>query len=130
MQPDYRGVYTRTADETLHMERSPFVQGFLAGLKGALIGAVGGGVVNAVRGANPLLGAAVGGAGVGLLAGVTKGISQDIDNTNEEAALRYHLERIREREPMIYMPPPRVFGPLFHRLHLRSHGVGLPPGER
>lgn len=121
MHPDQRNLYTVGADETLHWEKSPFIQGFLAGVKGAIAGAGAGSLVNAVRGANPITGALIGGAGVGLLSGVAKALSQDVDNTNQEAALRYHLLRLGQREPMIYMPPPRVFGPLFNRLHHAAH---------
>lgn len=129
MQSENKSTYVRGAEETLHWEKSPFIQGFIAGVKGALIGAGAGSLVNLARGANPAAGALVGGVGVGLLSGLSKSVAQDVDNTNQEAALRYHLMRLRDREPMFYMPPPRIFGPLFHKLHRDAHAPKVIIGE-
>ena len=102
-------------------QKSPFIQGFLAAIKGSLLGAGAGTLVNAVRGKNPVSGAIIGGLGAGIISGLARAASQEVDNRNEEAALRYHLLRIGDREPTIYMPPPKVMGPLFRKLHMMAH---------
>lgn len=115
-------MYDRAAYDVVTTEKSPFIQGLIAGTKGALLGGLAGGAVNAMRSKSPLLGALVGGLGVGTLVGVTRATAQEIDNSNREAALRYHLKRLSDREPTIFLPPPQTFGPLLRKL--LSNGPG------
>lgn len=116
-----QGLIVRGIEDTERWKRSPFVQGFLAAAKGGLVGAGAGTLINAVRGASPVAGALVGGLGVGLLSGAAKAISQDIENVDQESAMRYYLMRLKEREPMVYMPPPSDFGHVFTRFHDWAH---------
>ena len=120
--PENRGLLPEAVGETFHLEKSPFVQGFLTGLKGALFGAPVGALVQHVRGQNPLLGALIGGLGAGLAAGATKYVSQDLENVSQEEALRYYAQRLKAREPMLFMPPPPRFGQIFRRFHNQEHG--------
>jgi hypothetical protein len=108
-------------DSVVQVQRSPFIQGFIAGLKGALLGAGGGSLVNALRGADPLKGALIGGLGTGIVAGLSKGVSQHMDNLNEESIQKYYAMRIKEREPAVYLPPPASFSQIFNRYHEMAH---------
>jgi len=120
---DYdRGIVPSSIGETKYLEKSPFIQGFLAGLKGALIGAPTGAAIQAMRGKNPLLGAVIGGLGAGFASGLAKATAQKLENVSEEEALRYHVEQMKAREPFVFMPPPASFGRLFTRMHSGEHG--------
>ena len=118
---DNRGLLDDGLSGIQTWQKSPFIQGLLSGVKGAIFGAGAGSAVNALRGKSVGAGALVGGIGAGLISGLIRAASQEIENTNQEAAMQYHLNRIGDREPMFFMPPPRVIGPLLHRLHQRAH---------
>lgn len=118
---DDRPYLSSSLEDTEHFQKSPAIQGFIAGLKGAMLGAAGGGAVGALRGSGAAKGALIGGLGVGLLSALTRAAAQKVENINEESALRYHVLRLADREPLIYMPPPKVFGQLFHKLHAQEH---------
>jgi hypothetical protein len=117
-----RGYLPEAVGATKYMEKSPFVQGFLAGLKGMLLGAPAGAAVQAIRGGSPLTGAIIGGLGAGLLSGIGKSLEQKMENINVEEGMRYHIEQLKSREPLVFMPPPSIFGPVFRRFHAREHG--------
>lgn len=121
MQPDDRSLVAKGLYDAAAWQKSPFIQGFLAGLKGFIVGAGAGSLTNSMRGKNPVTGALIGGAGVGLLSALAKSTAQEIENSNQDQAMRYHLRRIAEEEPTFFMPPPKVFGPLFERFHAESH---------
>jgi hypothetical protein len=118
-----RGLVPKTVGETKYLEKSPFVQGFIAGVKGALLGGAGGAAVQVFRGKSPLLGALIGGLGAGIASGLSKGVSQDVENISTEEAMRYHMERMKSREPFIFMPPPPTLAQVFSRYHQRAHGI-------
>ena len=120
---DERGLVAESFGETKHLEKSPFVQGFLAAVKGALLAAPAGAAVAALKGKNPILGALIGGLGVGALSGIAKATTQKVDNISAEEAMRYHIAQMKSREPMIFMPPPSVFGKIFTHYHGREHGM-------
>ena len=121
MDNDNRGYLTRGLDDAAYAQKSPMMQGIASAAKGLLLGAGAGSLINAARGASASHGALIGGLGVALLSGLATAAKQEVENTNTEAAMRYHLTRIGDREPMIFMPPPKVFGPLFSRLHAMAH---------
>jgi len=123
-----RGVVPTLVGDTIGIEKSPFVQGFLAGVRGLLIGAPAGAAVQAIRGKNPIMGAIIGGLGAGLLGGITKGLAQKVDNVDVEENLRYHALRMKAREPLLFMPPPSVFSNVFSRMHMREH-AGYPHAD-
>jgi hypothetical protein len=119
---DYnRGLVSSSIGETKYLEKSPFIQGFLAGLKGALIGAPTGAAVQVLRGKSPLLGAVIGGLGAGLVSGLARASAQKLENISSEESLRYHVEQMKAREPFVFMPPPASFGRLFTRMHSGEH---------
>lgn len=120
---DERSPVTQGIEETVHWQKSPFIQGFLTGVKGALLGAGAGSAVQAVRGKSIGAGALIGGLGTGVLAGIAKAIGQDLENVNREAAIRYHAHRIMDREPLFFMPPPTYMGRIFSRFHEAAHGI-------
>lgn len=119
---EHKTPLTSAIEEGEAWQRSPFVQGLLAGAKGALIGGPTAAVIQLARGKSPILGAVLGAAATGLAAGLGKAVQQDIENQEQEAILRYHSERIKSREPMFFLPPPQRFGTLFSRLHAKEHG--------
>jgi hypothetical protein len=107
--------------ETKYLESSPFIQGFLAGVKGALLGAPMGGFVQALRGKDPIIGAIVGGLGAGLVSGGVKALSQSVNNSEFEENLRYHVGNMKDREPFTFLPPPQHMQGLFSRFHNLAH---------
>lgn len=121
--PD-KSLLTSTIEEGEAWQRSPFVQGLLAGAKGVLIGGPTAAAIQLARGKSPIMGALVGAAATGLVAGLGKAVQQDVENQEQEAILRYHAERIKSREPLFFLPPPQRFGALFSRLHSKEHGWG------
>jgi len=118
---EQRGLVPGLMGEAVAFEKSPFIQGFLAGVKGALLGAPAGAAVQLARGKSPLLGAIIGGLGTGLISGVAKTLAQKVENVDVEEAMRYHAMQLKAREPMIFMPPPATFGRIFSRMHQREH---------
>ena len=116
-----RGLIPESVGEAVHLNRSPFVQGFMAGLRGLLVGAPAGAITQIVQGKNPLVGAVVGGVGAGLAAGFTKGLTQKMENVDIEENMRYHALQMKAREPLIFMPPPSVFARVFNQAHRREH---------
>lgn len=112
---------TTTIRETKILESSPFVRGFLAGMKGAILGAPMGGFVQALRGKDPIMGAIVGGLGAALAAGGAKALTQSVENTEFEENMRYHVENMKDREPFLFMPPAQQMGGLFTRFHNLAH---------
>ena len=123
MSEDNRPFISSSMEDTAHWQKNPVIRGFMAGLSGAILGAGGGGLVNALRGASAGKGALIGGLGVGLLAGLSRAAVQKTENLAQEANLRYHVLRLSDREPLVYMPPPKVFGSLFRGLHRTEHLV-------
>lgn len=119
MDEQNRGFVPTSVGETVHLEKSPFIQGFLAGIKGALVGAPTGAVVQALRGRSPLLGAIIGGLGAGILSGAAKASVQKIENVSTEEAMRYHIEQMKSREPFVFMPPPPTLARVFTRMRER-----------
>lgn len=124
MATDFTTPTGRLINSDEAFNKSPFIQGLLAGLKGALVAGPAAAGVQALRGKNPILGGALGAIAAGVLAGAGKAMVQDIKNQTTEATLRYHAERLKEREPFIFMPPDHEFGPLFSQLHTREHQRG------
>lgn len=120
-----RGLVPGVVGETIGIEKSPFVRGFIAGVKGLLLGAPTGAAVQAMRGKDPLLGAIIGGLSAGLVSGVSRGLAQKVENVDVEENMRYHALQMKAREPLIFMPPPSVMSNLFSRMHKREH-EGLP----
>ena len=112
---DRRSLIGTGLDESAYIARSPVAEGFIAGLKAALMAAPIGAGVQAMRGKNPLVGALIGAAGAGLAVGLSKGSTKKLENLNTEADLRYHAEKIKEREPMFFMPPRQQLGRYFSR---------------
>lgn len=115
MPLDNRSLVGETIDKAVEFERSPMAEGFMAGLKAALIGAPIGAGVNALRGGGAGTGAIVGALIPGLIAGLARASTQKLENLNAEAALRYHTENIKAREPMFFMPPRQTLGRYFSR---------------
>lgn len=122
-----RGYIPELEGSAKYVENSPFIQGFLAGLKGLLLGAPAGAAVQAFRGGSPILGAAVGGIGAGLAMGLSKGTDQKLHNINVEEGMRYHLEQIKNREPLVFLPPPATLAQLFRRFHRSEHAPDKRP---
>ncbi len=121
---DERNLYDKAVYDITLAEKSPFIQGLISGTKGLLIGGLAGGAVNAFRAKSPLTGALIGGLGTGVLMGLARAASQETENANRDAALRYHLMRISDKEPTIFLPPPQTFGPLLHRLLKQERAAG------
>lgn len=105
---EHRGPLIRGIEEARHWEKSPLIQGLYAGAKGALVGAPLVGFIQALRGKSPMLGAITGAIGLGALTGVAKAVAQDVENVTEEAGMRYHMDRLRGREPAFFSPPPNI----------------------
>ena len=101
-----RGVVPEALGETSAWTKSPFIQGFLAGMKGFMVGAPTGALVQALRGKSPLVGGIVGGLGAGLVTGIAKATHQKLENVSAEEDFRYHINQIKGREPFVFMPPP------------------------
>jgi len=112
---DDRSLIGEAIEKTVQVERSPMVEGFVAGLKAALMGVPIGAGIQALRGKDPVTGAIVGGVVPGLLAGLTRASEQKLKNLNTEAIIRYHTQNIKEREPMFFMPPRQFLGRYFSR---------------
>ena len=110
-----RSLIGETIDVAAQAEKSPLVEGFVAGLKAALLGAPIGAGVQALRDKSPMTGAVIGAVIPGLLAGLARAGEQKIENLGTEAALRYHAENIKEREPYFFMPPRHELGRYFSR---------------
>ena len=102
---DDRGLVPSSLGETTHWEKSPFIQGFIAGFKGALMGAPAGAAVQAIRGKDPIIGALIGGLGVGVLSGVARASAKKLESVSAEEAMRYHILQMKGREPFVFMPP-------------------------
>ena len=113
--PDNRSLVGTGIDEATYLQKSPAAEGFMAGLKAALMAAPIGAGVQALRGKDPLIGAIIGAAGAGLVAGLARSSSRKLENLDTEAALRYHAQNIKEREPMFFMPPRQQLGRYFSR---------------
>lgn len=105
----------KAMDEAAAFERSPAMAGLMAGLKAALVGAPIGAGVQAMRGQSAAGGAALGALIPGLLAGLGAASAQKLENLNTEAAMRYHAQNIKDREPMFFMPPRHAMGKYFSR---------------
>lgn len=117
-----RGPVVQSIAETEYWSKSPFVQGFLAGVKGALVGAPAGALMQYARGKNPLVGALIGGLSAGAALGGMKALTQDVENVADEERLRYHALRLKGREPLLFMPPPHYLGHIFTKMHAKEHG--------
>ena len=104
-----RGLIPETLGDKSTFEKSPFIQGFLAGIRGVIVGAPVGAIAQAARGRNPLVGAIVGGLGAGVATGLARGVAQKLENIESEENFRYHLNQIKSREPFVFMPPPELF---------------------
>jgi len=104
-------------------ERSPLIKGLFAALKGAAVGAPLGSFVYALANRNPIVGATIGALGAGAAIGLGRAIKQDVDNRGQEADIRYYSERLKEREPFFFMPPPSELGRVFSGMHDREHAL-------
>lgn len=111
--PDNRGFVGSGIDRAIALEKSPTAEGFVAGLKAALIGAPMAAGIQALRGKDPVLGAILGAAVPGILAGIARASVQKIENLDSEANLRYHAQKIKEREPAFFLPPRQYMGRYF-----------------
>jgi hypothetical protein len=112
---DFRGPIPTAIDEATFAEKSPFVEGFVTALKAAAIGAPMTAGIQALRGKDPVSGAIAGALLPGLTAGLLSAAKQKASNLRDEAVLRYHANRIKEREPYFFMPPRPYLGQLFTR---------------
>jgi hypothetical protein len=126
LQEPQKGALPVALEEASHLEKSPAVQGFLAGLKGALFGAPAAGFIQAVRGKAPIPAAILGGLGAGLAMGLAKYLKQNVENVETESDIRWHAARIKQREPLFFMPPAQHMGSIFSKFHSRAH---LPDAE-
>lgn len=115
MAIDQRSLVGESIDTAAQFERSPTMEGFITGLKAALMGMPIGAGIQAVRGKNVAVGALLGAAIPGIIAGITSAGKQKVENLGTEAALRYHAQQIKEREPMFFMPPRQYLGRYFSR---------------
>lgn len=115
MYPDKRSLVGSGIDTATNIEKSPLAEGFVAGLKAALIGAPIGAAVQGMRGKDALHGALVAALVPGLLAAIARGSKKKLENLNAEAAIRYHAGNIRDREPLFFMPPKQYLGQYFTR---------------
>ena len=115
MPIDNRSFVGEVIDKSVQLERSPLAEGFMAGLRAALMGAPIGAGVNALRGGNAGTGALVGALIPGIIAGLARASAQKVENLNTEAAIRYHAQNIKDREPMFFMPPKQYMGKYFSR---------------
>ena len=107
------------------LDKSPFVQGLLAGAKGALVGGPLGAAIQYARGKSVGFGALAGALGAGAVTALARATRQDVSNQVEEGRLRYFVGRMKAREPLVFMPPAHHFGPLFTRFHDAAHaGAG------
>ena len=107
-----------TALEELHqVEKSPTQSALIGAIKGAIIGAPAGAVVSHLSGGSASAGGFIGGLLAAAAFGAANAITKDVENKEQESALRVHLENLKDREPFFYMPPK----PLFERLvkHVR-----------
>jgi hypothetical protein len=119
--PDNRGFVARGLEENAIFQRSPFIQGLVSGTKGALLAGPLAAAVQAVRGKDPILGGIAAALVAGLAVGGAKALTQDIQNKEQEAELRYYTQRMKEREPLVFLPPPADFIRLFSKLHGQEH---------
>lgn len=115
MSADHRSLIGEGLDQTAYLERSPVTAGFMAGLKAAIIGAPVGAGVQALRGKDAATGALMGAVGAAIIAALAKSGKQKLENLNTEAALRYHADNIKSREPLFFMPPRQYMGKYFSR---------------
>lgn len=127
MNNDYRGPITKGIQETEAFERSPFIQGLISGGKGALMAAPIAAAIQAIRGKDPIVGGIIAALATGAVIGTAKYVGKDVTNQEQEGMLRYHIERMKQREPLLFLPPPPRFGALFSRLHDAAHGVPRAP---
>lgn len=119
--PNYRGPVGKYIEDTQQWERSPFIRGLLSGTKSALMAAPIGAAVQAIRGKNALVGALVGALGAGLTVGISRAVDQDVKNQIQEGDLKFYAERLKESEPLVFMPPAPMFGKLFSKMHASEH---------
>lgn len=115
MPADNRSIIGSGMDRAAQFRESPVTSGFLAGFKAALLGAPIGAAVEALRGHDALTGAVLGAVIPGLLAGLAKGGAKKLENLATEADLRYHADKIKQREPEFFMPPRHRLGKYFSR---------------
>lgn len=118
-----KSLFTEGLEDAIHVQKSPFFEGFQRGIQAGLIGAPTGALVQALRGKNPILGAIMGAAALGVPTGLLAAATQKVENLDQEAILRYHASRIKEREPLFFMPPPHHLGRVFSKMHAEGHGV-------
>jgi len=91
-------------DETARLERDPKVEGVMQGVKAAVMAAPVGAAIQALRSKNPYMGALIAGLGAGALAGASAAAIQKYKNLQTEAAMRYHMRNMVEREPTVALP--------------------------
>ena len=121
--PDYRVPITKGIQETEAFERSPFIQGLISGSKSAHMAAPIADANQAMRGKDPIMGGLLAALATGAIVGTAKYVGKDVTNQEQEGMLRYHIERMKQREPLLFLPPPPRFGALFSRFHDAAHGV-------
>lgn len=105
MEEPKKGLVPKAIEELAHYERSPFLMGFLRAIQAAAIGGPVGAVAALAKGISPVTGAAIGAVTGGAAGAFAGAASRKLRNLDTEAALRYHAERIKEREPTFFMPP-------------------------
>lgn len=102
--PENKGLYTRTVEEVVNWKQSPYIAGMVSGFKAALIGAPVGSLVAAIKDSNAKKGAILGAIAAGV-PGFMKGFAQQrMKNIDQEAAIRYFVDHIKEREPRFFTP--------------------------
>lgn len=85
-------------EEISEIQKSPQLAGISEGAKGAVVAAPIIAALQAMRGRSPLAGAIVGGLGIGAAVGLAAAAKQKYENLATEAALKYHMQNIAERE--------------------------------
>lgn len=105
MEEPQKGFVPKAIEELAHYERSPFLMGFLRAIQAAAIGGPVGAVAALAKGVSPATGAAIGAITAGAAGAIAGSTARKLRNLDTEAALRYHAERIKEREPTFFMPP-------------------------
>lgn len=103
-----KDLATRIIEQGEQFEKSPKVEGFIQGAKGALLAAPVAAAIQAIRGKSVGGGAFLAGVGAGVLTGLTAAAIQKFNNVKTEAGLRYHVRNLLDREPMVYMPPKQL----------------------
>jgi hypothetical protein len=104
-----KGPVTEGLEDAQIIKKSPLAEGGYNALKGALLGIPSGYAIGRLSGGSGPAGAFIGGLLAAAAFGATGAIGQDLQNKEQEAELRVHLENLKSREPFFYMPPRHLF---------------------